>query len=459
MSIRLRSVAPIAVVVALLWCGACTSILGDFSANKEPAGADAGAGDATSLEDASGQGHREAGAQDAKLDDVTSDGTEDDACTASVCVTALGANGRHTCATLSDQTLRCWGSNEYGESGPNSDGGPKPVPVTGLGPVLYARAGDTATCALLVDGSVWCWGDNSRGTLGAPDAGALAPDGAGLPFPTPVQVVGPGTAASLGIGAYHACITTTASPAALMCWGFNNFGQAGVPDGSTVTSPTVVPAMDVVRVVLGAFETCVRTSSAEGECFGYNFYGQLGLGDGDGGADSGTDNHRHPIPSAVDLGSLGPISTFAHSTGNQMGVVLPSGEIATWGEDNEGQLGLLDDSGASRPTPTVVPSFDDVTMLSFTQFGSCALRSDGTVWCWGSTAYGQTGNSANGGSVQYAPEKVKGLSNVTQIATGLDHACALIDGGTVECWGWNAAGQLGRATSAVFDPTPAPVEF
>jgi alpha-tubulin suppressor-like RCC1 family protein len=217
--------------------------------------------------------------------------------------------------------------------------------------------------------------------------------------------------------------------------------------------------MDVSRVVLGAYETCVKTSSAEGECFGDNAFGQLGLGEGDGGADSGTDNHHHPTPSAVDLGSLSPISTFAHSAGNQMGVVLPSGEIATWGEDNDGQLGLLDDSGAPRPTPAVVPSFDDVTMLSFTQFGSCALRSDGTVWCWGSTAYGQTGNSANEGSVQYAPEKVKGLSNVTMIATVVDHACALIDGGAVECWGWNAAGQLGRTTSAVFDPTPAAVEF
>jgi alpha-tubulin suppressor-like RCC1 family protein len=100
-----------------------------------------------------------------------------------------------------------------------------------------------------------------------------------------------------------------------------------------------------------------------------------------------------------------------------------------------------------------------VTDLSFPQYASCALRADGTVWCWGSTAYGETGNTTNGGSIQYAPTQVPGLTQVTAIAAGLDHVCALVEGGTVECWGWNVDGELGRATSAAFDPSPAPVQF
>jgi alpha-tubulin suppressor-like RCC1 family protein len=254
-----------------------------------------------------------------------------------------------------------------------------------------------------------------------------------------------------------------------MCWGFNNFGQAGVSGASSVFSPTVVPTTNAITLTLGAFETCfLRSDSPVGECIGDNVYGELGQGiasdAGDGGdasdaSGSGTDNLPHPVPATVDVGSLGLISTFAHSTGNQMGVVLKSGQIATWGQDNEGQLGLLDDSGTSLPTPTLVPSFDEVTDMSFMQYGACALRVDGTVWCWGSTAYGETGSTANSGPVQYTPAQVQGLSNVTAITAGLDHVCALIDGGTVDCWGWNTDGALGRATSAVFDPTPAPVEF
>jgi alpha-tubulin suppressor-like RCC1 family protein len=142
-----------------------------------------------------------------------------------------------------------------------------------------------------------------------------------------------------------------------------------------------------------------------------------------------------------------------------MGVVLKSGFIATWGQDNDGQLGSLDDSGASQPTPTLVASFDEVTDMAFLQYASCALRADGTVWCWGSTVYGETGSSANGGPVQYAPAEVQGLAHVTAITAGLNHVCALIADGTVDCWGWNTDGALGRATTAVFDPSPAPVEF
>jgi alpha-tubulin suppressor-like RCC1 family protein len=440
-----------AVVVAL--SGACTSLLGDFSSGVGPNDA-GGTVDSRTVEASSPRGDAEG---EASLD---AGGQDSGGCASAVCATAIGANGHHTCVTLSDQTLRCWGSNTYGECGPNADGGPTPVTVPGLGPVRYARAGDTATCALLIDGSVWCWGDNSRGTLGVADAGGLEADGASIAVPVPIQVVDAGTAAVLGVGAYHACIVTTATPAELLCWGSNAFGQAGVPDASTVFTPTVVPTTNVIRVVLGAFETCVQRSDAPlGECFGDNVNGELGLGiTGDAG-DSGTDKLPHPVPAAVDLGAWGPIATFVHSTGYHMGVVLQSGQVATWGANNDGQLGLGDDSGASQPTPALIPDFDDVTEMSFTQYSSCAARSDGTVWCWGSTAYGQTGSSTNGGPVQYAPAQVPGLSQVANITAGLDHVCALLDGGSVECWGWNTAGELGRSTSAAFDPSPAPVQF
>ncbi len=504
---KLLAVGGAAIVAAC--CGACTSLLGDFSVGTVAIDAAAGSLDSTTTvdsepsEEAAHRKDKDSGV-DAALDAAAQDG----ACTAEVCVTAITAGGHHTCATLSDQTLRCWGSDTYGECGPNGTGTRRPVTVPGIGPVQYARASDTATCALLVDQSVWCWGDNSRGTLGTADADVAA-DGA-PESPTPIQVMGPGTTSMLGIGAYHACILTTSTPPQLACWGANGFGQAGVADASSVSTPTLVAAAtNVTSVTLGAFETCFQRNDLPfGECFGSNAYGELGqglpsdagnegaadTGTADAGAEdarladvgtgdarvadagtadahvadagaavdantSGTDNMPHPVPAAVDFGGTMP-SSFAHSAGNHMGIVLKSGLIATWGQDNDGQLGSMDDSGASQPTPALVPSFDDVTSMSFTQYASCALRIDGTVWCWGSTAYGQTGNTANGGPVQYAPAQVQGLAHVTAIAAALDHVCALLSDGTVDCWGWNTDGALGRATtSAVFDPSPAPVEF
>jgi len=452
---RLSAVASALAVAA--WCGACTSILGDFSAG---AGASDGGGSLDSTTDSKADSNGLEGSSQADSASEASLDAEakDSGCASAVCVTQIGANGHHTCVTLSDQTVRCWGSNTYGECGPNADGGQTPVAVPGLGPVRTVRVSDTASCALLLDGSVWCWGDNSHGTLGVRDAGGLEPDGASIPSPLPAQVVAAGTAAELGVGAYHACIVTNTTPTELMCWGENTLGQAGVADASTVFAPTVVPTTNALRVTLAAFDTCfVRSTAPSGECFGDNAYGQLG--NGKTPDDGGIDKLAHPVPSPVDFGAWGPISNFVHSTGYHTGIVLQSGQVALWGANGNGQLGLGQDSGGESNTPTLVPDFDDVTDLSFPQYASCALRADGTVWCWGSTAYGETGNTTNGGSIQYAPTQVPGLTQVTAIAAGLDHVCALVEGGTVECWGWNVDGELGRATSAAFDPSPAPVQF
>jgi alpha-tubulin suppressor-like RCC1 family protein len=470
-SVRSKVSVLAGAAIAMAAGAACTSILGDFSIHtasgdasdldmtETSAGAD-GACESSIPADSGVDSVADSpfdSPADALADSVLDAGADADACTSAVCVTSITANGHHTCATMSDETLRCWGSNNFGESGPNADGGRTPVAVSGLGPVRYARAGEFFTCALLLDGSVWCWGNDARGSLGKPDASRVAPDGAAIAYPTPVQVVAPGTANALGTGVYHACLITAASPNQVMCWGDNGNGQAGVADASLVLAPATVPVTDVIRLGMGALDTCMQRSVAPfGECIGDNAYGELGRGIA---GDASTDPLPHPTPAAVEFGNWGALSDFVHSTGDHMGVVLQSGQIATWGADNLGQLGLSNDSGASEPTPALVPSLNQVTGMSFMQDASCALRADGSVWCWGSTAYGETGSNASSGPIQYAPIQIPGLANVTQIAAGFDHVCALIAGGGVECWGWNADGELGRATTAAFDPTPMPVEF
>jgi len=74
---------------------------------------------------------------------------------------------------------------------------------------------------------------------------------------------------------------------------------------------------------------------------------------------------------------------------------------------------------------------------------SCAIVG-GAAKCWG---YGGGGNLGNGGVADSAnPEQVTGLeSGVTAISTGSHHACALVNGGAVKCWGDHTWGQLGNA--------------
>jgi alpha-tubulin suppressor-like RCC1 family protein len=73
---------------------------------------------------------------------------------------------------------------------------------------------------------------------------------------------------------------------------------------------------------------------------------------------------------------------------------------------------------------------------------ACALKSDATVWCWGSNVHGQLGDGTT--INQSIPVQVQNVTGVTQVSTGYAHTCAMKSDGTVACWGWNVYGVLGN---------------
>jgi alpha-tubulin suppressor-like RCC1 family protein len=88
---------------------------------------------------------------------------------------------------------------------------------------------------------------------------------------------------------------------------------------------------------------------------------------------------------------------------------------------------------------------------------SCAVVSDGTVWCWGSNATGQLGNGSVGGTVKLA-QQVPGLTGVKKVSTLSSGAtCALLTSGGVKCWGDNWGGQMGTGTLTAPVPSPTTV--
>jgi len=86
---------------------------------------------------------------------------------------------------------------------------------------------------------------------------------------------------------------------------------------------------------------------------------------------------------------------------------------------------------------------------------SCAVESEGQVWCWGCGTWGEIGDG--GWQNRYAPVRVVGLNHAIAVGTGRGFACALRSAGTVACWGTNSAGQLGSGVTDVGSPTPVPV--
>jgi alpha-tubulin suppressor-like RCC1 family protein len=140
--------------------------------------------------------------------------------------------------------------------------------------------------------------------------------------------------------------------------------------------------------------------------------------------------------------------------------LLEDGTVVAWGDNDEGQLGN-GPSGKSKPigtypkpsmTPVRVTDLAGITAIAAGLKHAIALRKDGTVWAWGVRDDGAIGDgdAKPAGSLRVvsaaAPVAVRGLTGVTQIASGHTHCLALTRDGKVMSWGSNSTGELGVGT-------------
>ncbi len=93
---------------------------------------------------------------------------------------------------------------------------------------------------------------------------------------------------------------------------------------------------------------------------------------------------------------------------------------------------------APMPSRSAV-ALDDVTAVSVGSSHACALRSNGSIWCWGSNSSGELGRD----DVEYAmlARPVAGLPPAIQVVAEGYRTCAIDRGGDVWCWGSNFYGQ------------------
>jgi len=271
-----------------------------------------------------------------------------------------------------------------------------------------------------------------------PQRAQAAPDLMTVASVSSSSVVSP----TISLGVNHTCLLK--EDGQLLCWGGNENGQLG--DGSTTnrSRPVQVTNMitGVTAVAAGWFHTCAVKEGAL-YCWGEGWYGQLGIGGST--AESAPDQNLPQLVTGMDSG------VTAVAAGKHHTCAVQNGAAKCWGSNLAARLGIGSSTGAFATPQQVSGLTSGVRSLTAGRDHTCALMTDGTLRCWGSSFYGQLGrgNFTNSDTpVTVLASAGVTLTNVTTVVASSGNTCAVAGASnTGYCWGnyWN--GKLGNNTS------------
>lgn len=315
----------------------------------------------------------------------------------------LAVGGYHTLALLSDGSVRCFGSNVYGQQN---------IPLD-LPPVARVFAGSDHNAVMLADGTVRCWGDDSFGQCQPP--------------------VGLGTVRDLACGEFHTLAVR--SDGTVLGWGENGAGQCNVPNG--LANP--------LKVAGGSTHSMAIRQDGTVVCWGGNANGQCTVPAGLPAAAAIAAGRHHSVAllangtvrcwgaqngaTTVNYGQAtvpaGLGTVVSVDAGDFHTVVrLADGTVRCWGAGASGSTGASPNFGQST-VPSGVGALRDAQAGAF---HTVALLNDGGIRCWGSNRDEQC-------------DLPQALGPMTKVAAGAFHSLGIAPDGSVRAWGWNAWGQ------------------
>lgn len=381
----------------------------------------------------------------------------------------------HNCVLVgADLSVKCFGSNRFGalgafELGAGASAGTMGTNLiatklgTGRTPAQIAIRNETG-CAILDDGNLKCWG----GALGVTGYESMASSTAHVhgsmgDYLQPVPLGAGRTAAQVAPGQGHICVVMDNGE--VKCWGNGASGALGqdstasyghnTTTGSVYNMPAVTLGTTAIKVDGGSEFSCALLTGGTVKCWGDNSRGQLGkdhtddLGDGVGVGDT---------MAALTAINLGNTATDIAVGMRFVCAILTGGSLKCWGQNSFGQLGIGsganqgDDAGEMALLGTIDLGLGHTAEKVCTGLHHvCSILDDDTVKCWGYGLYGQLGTEGTANVGQAGGQMGGALDPIdlgtgrtaTQIACGDYHSCALLDDGTVKCWGRNNMGQLG----------------
>jgi len=349
----------------------------------------------------------------------------------------FGVHGGTMSESLS-QTLWSWGLGTTGELGTNSASSISSPTMIGSATAWVEIAGGRShTIARRTDGTLWAWGVNTDGQLGKNNTVNISsPTQIGADKSWNVIAAAGGTA---GQGFNFA----VKSNGTMWAWGTGTNGRLGIPPGN-VSSPIQIgsdPNWKTIAIGSG-HGFAIKTNNTLWS-WGTGSSGRLGHNDAvfrSSPAQVGNETNWQQITAGV-----------AHTVG-----LKTNGTLWTWGSNDVGQLGLNAGVTAHHSSPTQVGTASDWVKIAAGQYSSFAINASGQLWSWGDGAFGRTGH--NSASYRSSPTQIGTSTNWDSIAVGSMgyHAAAIKTDGSLWTWGTGTSGQLGE-NGVVSRSSPAQV--
>jgi alpha-tubulin suppressor-like RCC1 family protein len=223
----------------------------------------------------------------------------------------------------------------------------------------------------------------------------------------------------------------------LWMWGYGQNGSLGDNAFTNKSSPvqTVAGGTNWKQVSTGMSTSAIKTDGTLWT-WGYNLYGALG--------DNTTISQRSsPVQTVAGGNNWKQVS----SKGNTMGAIKTDGTLWMWGSGGWGELGDGTTVNKSSPVQTVAGG-SKWKQVSASYGLTAAIKTDGTLWLWGRNSYGQLGDNTivNKSS---PVQTVAGGSNWKQVSCSYTSTAAIKTDGTLWLWGNNQYGQLGDNTIVI----------
>lgn len=335
----------------------------------------------------------------------------------------------HMGAIKPNGQLWLWGANLYGQLGNNQNNNNYSSPIQVSGTWSVVSCGYAYTMGIKTDGTLWAWGYNNGGRLGISSA---------VDRSSPVQVGSDSSWVDVFTTSYNTVATKSDGTVWTFGNGFNGLNAQGVSSTISYSSPVQVGALTTWQAV-GGGQYGIQVNKTDGSLWvwGSNVLGQLGQ--------NVLTYIFGVLPSSpVQVGSDVTWSDFS-TQGNYCLAVKSDGTLWSWGQNSSGCLGLGDTVKRSSPVQVGSDTNWYKVATALNTVNGYALKTNGTIWAWGTGSDGQLGNGNN--IDLSSPIQIGSQTDWTSIFAGFQHAGGL-RGTNLYVWGANNAGELAQGTTS-----------